>query len=47
MPSPIPITLTMAEPAPYTSEDMFREPGTGRSLHDAAIMTTQTHFTVK
>ena len=36
MPSPIPITLTMAEPAPYTSEDMVREPGLGRSLHDDA-----------
>jgi len=36
MPSPITITLTMTEPAPYTNEDMFREPGTGRSLHDDA-----------
>ena len=37
MPSPCPISLTMADPAPYTSEDMFREPSeAGRSLHDDA-----------
>ena len=36
MPSPCPISLTMAGPSLYTCEDMFREPGEGRSLHDDA-----------
>ena len=36
MPSPRTLPLTMTKPSVYTSEDVFREPSEGRSLHDDA-----------
>ena len=36
MPSPRTLPLTMTKPSLYTSEDVFREPSEGRSLHDDA-----------